>query len=125
MKKIYLYFENFKTTVGDQRVEGHKLVIDYRLNPDFSPKGKNFILESFEKSLDSPQSNLMLKGPYYSVFKITSSDSETWIKVDPLNTDGERYMITIVEKEKMSQEISAEAIPSTKNPNDIELNCPV
>lgn len=114
-------FENFKTTVGDQRVEGHKLVIDYRLNPDFSPKGKNFILESFQKSLDSPETVLMLNGPYYSVFKITNSNSETWIKVDPVNSDGNRYTLTIVEKEKMSQEISADRSPLiTKNPNDIE-----
>ncbi len=114
-------FENFKTNDSAVRVEGHKLVIDYRLQPGLSPKGKNFIFESFQKSLDSPETAFMLNGPYYLVFKITNTNSETWVKVDPVNSDGNRYTVTIVEKEKMSQEISAEVTPSiTKNPNDIE-----
>jgi len=101
--------ENFKTENGSVRIEGHKFVIDYRLQAKQTSKGKNFILTSFQKSLNNAETTQLLSGPYYSVFKINQARKEIWVKVDPLNTDGERYMVTIVEKEIMLQEVPTTA----------------
>lgn len=113
--------ENFKTENGSVRIEGHKYEIDYRLSSNITPKGKNFILESFSKTLQSPQTSQLLNGPYYSIFIIESLNTETWVKIDPINTNGERYIVTIVEKEKMLQEVSnSPHLIALSHPKDIK-----
>jgi len=113
-------FENFKVNDGEKRVEGHKYVIDYYLPSNKTPQGKSYILQRYADILEGKGAKLMFKGPYYSVYKIPRSNSETWIKVDPGNYDGKRYALTIVEKKAMAQEVSSEAKPAySAHENDV------
>ncbi len=91
-------YENFKTNNGRIRVEGRKIVIDYRIQPGVIPPGKIQILHKHQTILNNYNAETLLKGPYYDVFKFFKDGSETWIKVDPGIYDGKRYTLTIVEK---------------------------
>jgi OmpA-OmpF porin, OOP family len=102
-------FEKFKTNHGRIQVEGRKFVIDYRIQSDITPPGKIQILQNYLVALEGIGAETMLKSSYYYIFKIVKEDMETWIKVDPGNYDGKRYILTIVEKAVMKQEVVADA----------------
>ena len=99
----------FKTEDGTIEVEGHKYVIDYSLKSGITPTGKTQILQNYKNALEKIGAEILLKGSYYYVFKITNGDLETWIKVDPGNYDGKRYALTIVERTVLVQEVFADA----------------
>ena len=101
--------ENFKTNEGNVAVEGHKYVIDYRLKDGITPSGKMQILKNYQTALTGIGAEIMLQGSYYYVFKIAKDNKETWVKVDPGNDDGKRYILTIVERESLVQEVFADA----------------
>jgi hypothetical protein len=96
-KKTQSSHERFKTNQGMIKVEGHKFVIDYRIQPGIIPPGKIQILQNYYNAIDKIGAKLLLKGAYYYVFAVNKNGSETWIKVDPGNYDGKRYILTIVE----------------------------
>lgn len=100
---------NFKTDAGTVPVEGHAFEIDYRLKDGITPSGKMQILKNYENALTGNGAEILLKSSYYYVFKITKDNKETWVKVDPGNDDGKRYILTIVEKEALVQEVFADA----------------
>lgn len=102
-------YENFKTEDGKVKVEGRKFVIDYRIQSDATPRGKIQILNNYLNALSGIGAETMLKGSYYYVFKIRKNGMETWVKVDPGNSDGNRYVLTIVEKAVMAQDVIADA----------------
>jgi outer membrane protein OmpA-like peptidoglycan-associated protein len=102
-------YENFKTEDGKVRVEGRKYVIDYRIQPGATPPGKIQILKNYLNAFNDIGAEAMLKGSYYYVFKISKNGMETWVKVDPGNDDGDRYVLTIVEKAVMAQDVVADA----------------
>lgn len=99
----------FKTEEGTLEVEGHKYVIDYRLKSSVTPAGKSQILQNYHNALTGIGAEVLLKGSYYYVYKITKNNMETWIKVDPGNYDGKRYTLTIVDREVLTQEVFADA----------------
>lgn len=101
--------EKFKTDAGTVPVEGHVFVIDYRLNDGATATGKMQVLKNYENALTGIGAEVLLKGPYYYVFRITKDNKETWVKVDPGNYNGKRYALTIVEKEAMVQQVFADA----------------
>ncbi len=107
-------YEKFSTNDGSIRVEGRKFVIDYRIQPDAAPPGKIKILNNYLNALKGIGAQVKLKGSYYYVFKIVKDDMETWVKVDPGNDDGKRYILTIVEKAIMEQEVVADAEAMSK-----------
>jgi len=102
-------YEKFKTNDGKIRVEGRKFVIDYRIQPEATPPGKTQILQNYMNAFKDIGAEVMLKGSYYYVFKVAKDDMETWVKVDPGNSDGKRYILTIVEKALLKQEVVADA----------------
>ena len=102
-------YENFKTNDGKVKVEGRKYVIDYRLKSGAKPPGKIQILRNYLNALKGIGAETMLKGSYYYVFRIAKGNMETWVKVDPGNYDGNRYLLTIVERKLMKQEVDADA----------------
>jgi len=91
-------YEKFKTNNGRIRVEGRKFVIDYRIQPEVTPPGKIQILRNYQTKLNRIGADILLRGPYYDVFKIVKDGNEIWMKVDPGVYDGKRYTLTIVEK---------------------------
>lgn len=101
--------EKFKTDAGTLPVEGHKYVIDYQLKAGITPTGKMQVLQNYYNALTGIGAEVLLKGSYYYVFKITKSNKETWVKVDPGNYDGKRYALTIVERATLVQEVFADA----------------
>ena len=102
-------YEKFKTNDGKVRVEGRKFVIDYRIQPEVTPPGKIQILQNYLNAFKDIGAEVMLKSSYYYVFKVANDDMETWVKVDPGNYDGKRYILTIVEKALLKQEVVADA----------------
>lgn len=101
--------EKFKTNDGDVAVEGRMFVIDYRLKEGITPSGKMQILKNYQTALTGIGAEIMLQGSYYYVFKIAKDNKEIWVKVDPGNDDGKRYILTIVERESLVQEVFADA----------------
>jgi len=101
--------EKFKTDDGTVNVEGHKYMIDYRLQSGVTPTGKMQILKNYKNALKEIGAEVLLEGSYYYVFRIVMDDTETWVKVDPGNYDGKRYTLTIVERTVMTQEVFADA----------------
>lgn len=101
--------EKFKTDEGTVNMEGHKYMIDYRLQSGVTPSGKMQILKNYKNALQDIGAEVMLEGSYYYVFRIVKDDKETWVKVDPGNYDGKRYTLTIVERAAMTQEVFANA----------------
>lgn len=106
--------EKFKTNEGKIKVEGRKFVIDYRVQTDVTPPGKIQILQNYLNALEKIGAQTMLKSSYYYVFKIVKNDMETWVKIDPGNYDGKRYILTIVEKTIMKQDVVANAAAMAK-----------
>jgi OmpA-OmpF porin, OOP family len=102
-------YEKFKTNDGKIKVEGRKFVIDYRIQPETTPPGKIQILQNYLNAFKDIGAEVMLKSSYYYVFKVAKDDMETWVKVDPGNSDGKRYILTIVEKALLKQEVVADA----------------
>ena len=99
----------FKTDDGTIRVEGRKYVIDYRIKKGITPPGKIQILRNYLNALTGIGADVKLKSSYYYVFAVTKNDMETWVKVSPENSDGNRYILTIVERTAMVQEVKADA----------------
>ncbi len=104
-------FDNykFKTDHGNIQVEGRKYVIDYRLKKGSTPPGKIQILRNYLNALTGIGAGVKLKSSYYYVFAIAKDDMETWVKVSPENSDGSRYIVTIVERAVMVQAVKANA----------------
>jgi len=107
-------YEKFKTNNGKIRVEGRKFVIDYRIQPEATPPGKIQILQNYQNKLNRIGADILLKGPYYDVFKVIKDGTEIWVKVDPGVYDGKRYTLTIVEKAGVAQKTPTSAEPDTK-----------
>ncbi len=103
------YIISYKKNEGKIKIEGRKFVIDYRIQTDVISPGKIQILQNYLNAFEKIGAQTMLKSSYYYVFKIVKNDMETWVKVDPGNYDGKRYILTIVEKAIMKQEVVADA----------------
>jgi len=104
-------FDNykFKTDNGNIQVEGRKYVIDYRLKKGMTPPGKIQILRNYLNALTGIGADIKLKSSYYYVFTVAKDEMETWVKVSPENSDGNRYILTIVERAAMVQAVKADA----------------
>ncbi len=102
-------YEEFKTNDGNVRVEGRKFAIYYHIQPEVTPAGKIQLLQNYLNAFKGIGAEVMLKGSYYYIFKISKDDMETWVKVDPGNDDGKRYVLTIIERAILNQEVVADA----------------
>jgi len=100
---------SYKTDEGKVQVEGRKYVIDYRIKKGVTPPGNIQILRNYSNALAEIGAVVKFKSSYYNVFAITKNDMETWVKVGPENSDGNRYILTIVERTVMTQAVKADA----------------
>ena len=91
--------ETFKTTQGNIEVQGKRFYIDYRLRSGKTSPGKMQVLNYYQAKLNTTNADVLLDGPYYDVYKIATTNGETWVKIDPGVYDGKRYEVTIVESE--------------------------
>lgn len=104
----------FKTDDGKVQVEGRKYSIKYMIQKDETSPGNIQILRNYLNALTAIGAEVKLKSSYYYVFRLVKNDMETWIKVDPGNSDGRHYVLTIVERAAMVQDVTADATAMAK-----------
>ncbi len=107
-EKIDFDSYSFKTKNGSVDVEGRRYIIDYRLQKDSKTPSNLQIIRNYISAIEKAGGILKYKSSYYAVFLVDRDGKETWIKVEPA-TKGGRYILTIVEKEIMEQQVTADA----------------
>lgn len=100
---------NFKTDEGGVLVEGHKYVITYQINDGFTSPGKTKVMQNYINAIEAIGGKVLLKSSYYTVLKAKKNNMETWLKVEPMHGNDDKYQLTIVDKTIMEQDVVADA----------------
>lgn len=97
-------FKTGKTTT--EPVEGRKSEIRYQITTGAAPS-KLAIIRNHQQAIAAIGGTKQYEDDRYTVLKITKDGKEAWIQVDTAWGGG--YMLTIVEKKAMAQEVVASA----------------
>jgi OOP family OmpA-OmpF porin len=90
------------------QVEGHKYYISYYIQEGFKAPSELQIIRNYSNAIKKIGGVVMYEGEYDSYLKAEAGGKEIWIQVHVWN-DGEGCDLTIIEKEKMTQYVVADA----------------
>lgn len=92
----------------NQSVEGHKVVINYRLNEGADPPSVLQVIRNFENAIKKVGGGVLHTSTYYAYLKVEEQGKEVWVEV---HVSGNAYdhQLTIVEREAMKQYVVANA----------------
>lgn len=96
----------FKSGKSTETVEGKRLDLRYEL-PVGTPPSKLAIIRNHQQALAAIGGATQYEDDRYTVLKVTRNGNEAWIQVD--TAWGKGYMLTIVERQSMVQEVVASA----------------
>lgn len=95
-------------------IEGHKWVISYTLNEEFTPPGQEKVRQNFINAIKKIGGVILFARGVD--MKVVKGDKETWISLW-VSSDGSDYRLTIVEKTALKQEVVADANAMLKDIN--------
>jgi outer membrane protein OmpA-like peptidoglycan-associated protein len=104
-------FDSYKFNVQDKKpvsIEGHKYYIDYRLNKGAAEPGELKIRRNIQDALKKIGGQVVFddNNNKTSSIVLQKDGKETWVEVKSYN---HMYLLSIVEKEIMKQEVEANA----------------
>jgi len=104
-------FDSYKFNVQDKKpvsIEGHKYYIDYRLNKGAAEPGELKIRRNIQDALKKIGGQVVFddNNNKTSSIVLQKEGKETWVEVKSYN---HMYLLSIVEKEIMKQEVEANA----------------
>lgn len=98
----------FKTGKGtDVAVEGRRVDIRYQINAGGVAPGPIAVIRNHQQAIGKIGGTAQFEDSRYAVLKVTSEDAEVWAQVDTAWGGG--YLLTIVERKAMVQEVTASA----------------
>ncbi|MBL0313234.1 MAG: OmpA family protein [Holophagaceae bacterium] len=105
-------FDKFSFKVGKGKdaiavVEGRIFEIKYKINDKIEAPSPLAILRNHQAALRSMGGSVVYEDNRYTTLKASKGGMETWVQVD--TAWGQGYMLTIVEKGAMAQEVVADA----------------
>jgi OOP family OmpA-OmpF porin len=98
-------------------VEGHKFLISYYLDKGATKPSDIQILRNFTSAIEKIGGTVVKENPTNAYLKVEKGGNTTWIHVRTKNR-GEGYVLNIVEKQGMKQDIVADA---TSLARDIQM----
>jgi outer membrane protein OmpA-like peptidoglycan-associated protein len=87
-------------------VEGHLYYIKYFIDKGAAQPGELKIIRNIQNALMKVGGKVLQEGPRSATIMIQKGGKETWVEVQAWSTE---YILTIVEKEVMKQEVEANA----------------
>jgi len=102
-------FDSHKFNVQDKKpvsIEGHKYYIDYRLNKGAAEPGELKIRRNIQDALKKIGGKVVFDDNQTSTIVLQKEGKETWVEVKSYN---HMYLLSIVEKEIMKQDVEANA----------------
>jgi OOP family OmpA-OmpF porin len=103
-------FDSFKFKTGkttDTTIEGKKFEIKYQTDPTVQYAGALAIIRNHQDAISKIGGQVLFEDPRYTWVKVAKDDKEIWAQVDTAWNKG--YMLTIIEKQAMAQEVFASA----------------
>jgi len=105
-------FDKFSFRVGKGKdaitvVEGRFFEIKYKINDKIEAPSPLAILRNHQAALRAVGGTVVYEDNRYTTLKAAKGGMETWVQVD--TAWGQGYMLTIVEKGEMAQEVVADA----------------
>lgn len=103
-------FDSFKFKTGkgtDVAVEGKKFEIKYQTNAGNEYAGPLMIIRNHQDAIKKIGGAVLFEDQRYTWLKVAKDDKEIWAQVDTAWNKG--YMLTIIEKQAMVQEVVANA----------------
>ncbi|MDE3244929.1 MAG: OmpA family protein [Acidobacteriota bacterium] len=101
---------SFKTGKGKDAaavVEGRLFEIKYKINDKIEPPSPLAILRNHQAAFRAVGGSVVYEDNRYTTLKASKGGMETWVQVD--TAWGQGYMLTIVEKGAMAQEVVVDA----------------
>jgi outer membrane protein OmpA-like peptidoglycan-associated protein len=97
----------FKTAKGSETVEGKRVEIRYQINPGGVAPSPLAIIRNHQQAIARIGGAGQFEDRRYAVLKVSSEGKDVWAQVDTAWGGG--YVLTIVEKQTMVQEVVASA----------------
>jgi outer membrane protein OmpA-like peptidoglycan-associated protein len=97
----------FKTAKGIEQVEGRRVDIRYQINAGGVAPSPLAIIRNHQQAVAKIGGAGQFEDRRYAILKVTSEGKEVWTQVDTAWGGG--YVLTIVEKQAMVQEVVASA----------------
>lgn len=97
-------FKNGKTTTP---IEGKRFEIKYQTIAGAVPPSPLAIIRNHQRAIAAIGGTTQFEDARYTILKVTKGGKEIWAQVD--TAWGKGYMLTIVEKQAMAQEVAASA----------------
>lgn len=105
-----LAFDSFKFKTGkgsDTTVEGRRFEIKYQTNKDIEYAGPLMIIRNHQDAVTKIGGTVLYEDKRYTWLKVAKDGKEIWVQVDTAWNKG--YMLTIIEKQAMAQQVVASA----------------
>ena len=103
-------FDSFKFKTGkgtETAVEGKRYDIKYQTFPGIEYPGPIAIIRNHQQAITSIGGTVLFEDQRYTWLKVAKDGKEIWAQVD--TAWGRGYMLTIIEKQAMAQEVVASA----------------
>ena len=103
-------FDSFKFKTGktsETAVEGKRFEIKYQINQGMEYPGPLSIIRNHQNAISKIGGTILYEDQRYTWLKVVNGDKEIWAQVDTAWNKG--YMLTIIEKKAMTQEVVASA----------------
>lgn len=103
-------FDSFKFKTGkgtETTVEGKRFEIKYQTNQGIEYPGPLSIIRNHQNAISKIGGTVLYEDQRYTWLKVVDGDKEIWAQVDTAWNKG--YMLTIIEKKAMTQEVVASA----------------
>ena len=98
----------FKTGKATEvAVEGKRFEIKYQINPGSEYQGPLAVIRNHQQAITKIGGTVLYEDPRYTWLKIEKDGKEIWAQVD--TAWGKGYMLNIIEKQAMAQEVVASA----------------
>jgi len=99
----------FRTSgnIGNKALEGRFMMVRYTIKPNNQAPSALAIHRNFQAALKGIGAKEIWSSPRYTTFQILKDGKEVWVEVD--TAWGAGYMLNIVEKAAMVQEVTANA----------------
>jgi outer membrane protein OmpA-like peptidoglycan-associated protein len=105
-----LPFDSFKFRTGDKTdmvVEGRRFEIKYQIHEGFEAPSPLAIIRNHQQAIAQIGGTTLYEDKRYTWLKVVKDGNEIWAQVD--TAWGKGYMLTIVERKAMAQEVVASA----------------
>ncbi|MFZ5570701.1 MAG: OmpA family protein [Thermodesulfobacteriota bacterium] len=105
-----LPFDSFKFKTGkgtENVVEGKRFEIKYQIFPGYDYPGPLAIIRNHQQAISAIGGTVLYEDQRYTWLKVAKDGKEIWAQVDTAWNKG--YMLTIIEKQAMAQEVVASA----------------